>query len=418
MSTVYVNLNCERCRELYSIRRDSYYHRKSKGRPNLCDKCRKIKYKKDMSNWHKNLTEEEKQQRYDNISSKWKENWQNKTKEEKDKLINHLHEGRDNYYSNLTDEERERDSKRRRAVTKAMWENCSPEEKERRIHELHEGKRRYYESLSEEEKQAWIQKMCDGFKAWRENMTEEEKRRESEERRAIWFAMSEEDKYRILNTLKTSWEKWYTNLSEKDKKNKINKFKKFWDNMTPEKFEEWAWSQAEGTSEFYKSVRIPLNSNDAKFAEDLHVLNIDYEWQYYNKTIYPNFSKLFPKNQGIYGKNVSPFHSWDFLIKTKQGNILVDIDGSVHTLEKYRHIAKDGHDMGAKIQFNDSQRPYQTDGLEAYVIQAHDDLLCDNTKVIRLEYGSDKTTSMTYKDFLNILQFMNMSDKEIKEIKK
>ena len=413
MSTVYVNLNCEKCGELYSIRRDSYYHRKSKGRPNLCDKCRKIKHQEDMSEWHKNLTTEEKQRRYDNFSVKWKENWQTKSQEEKDKLLNHLQEGRDNYYANLTDEERERENERRRMVTRNMWSECSPEEKERRIKLLHEGKRRYYESLSDEEKQVVIQKLCNGFKVWRENMSREERIKESEERRAIWLAMSEEEKKKALDMLHNSWQRWYSNLNEEDKRKKIEKFKDFWNDMTIEKFEQWAWNQAEGNSNFYKSMNIPLNSNDALFADDLDRLNIKYEWQYHNQTVYPGFYELFPENIGINGMRVSPYHSWDFLVKTKQKDILVDVDGSIHNMRKGLSLAKGGYDVGAKIQFNDSQRPYQTDGLDAYVIKAIHDKIKDDTKVIRLIPGSKNVNYMTYKEFLNILQFMNIIEIEI-----
>ena len=91
--------------------------------------------------------------------------------------------------------------------------------------------------------------------------------------------------------------------------------------------------------------------------------------------------------------------------------ILIDIDGSIHKLEQSKWIV-DGFDVGGYIQFNDSQRPYQTDGLDAYIIQCYDDKLTNDTKVLHLQTNKE----MSYKDFINEIKFLNYSKKEIRKI--
>ena len=437
--TVYVDLKCDRCGAPYSIRRDSYYHRKEKGRPNLCNVCRKDKHSQDIINWHSNLSQEERDARYENISNKWKENWNSKTDEEKAKALEALNEGKEKYYANLTEEEKNKRNEERRIVSQNMWANRSEEEKERIVNAMHEGKKEYYDSLSQEEKDAKIEKLCNGFRNWRDNMTDEEKAKESEERRARWYAMSDEKRERSLKIMQEEWRKWYNSSSEEERKVRIDHMTEglrewyssldeegrkrhkescmeYWNNLTPDGFLEWVKKQQDGISEYINKIGIPQNVLELEFRNTLHVLGIPHKWQYHSEIIDPGFNNAFPKNP-ITGGKVSPFHNWDFLLETKQGNVLIDIDGWIHHIGPGRYISSRGVDEGAIVKFNDAQRPYQTDGMEAYVISANYDKLDDNAKVFQVDAEKKKLkTPMEYKQFLRILQFMNMSDKDKKFI--
>ena len=98
---------------------------------------------------------------------------------------------------------------------------------------------------------------------------------------------------------------------------------------------------------------------------------------------------------------LDPTHFWDFMISTREGRVLVDVDGSVHDP---RHTAN-------KItHFNDSKRPYQTDGLPAYIVQCYDDKLTDNTPVLNLKTGD----VVTLRQWISIISWMNMTDAEKK----
>ena len=56
-------------------------------------------------------------------------------------------------------------------------------------------------------------------------------------------------------------------------------------------------------------------------------------------------------------------------------------------------------------KFRDSQRPYQTDGLDAYIIKCYDDNLTDNTPVINIETKE----SMTFQTFIYIIMWMKIA---------
>ena len=415
MTTAYVDLNCEKCGTPYTIRRDSYYHRKSKGRPNLCGKCRKVKHQSDMSEWHANLTEEQKEQRGKQQGIKWRENWNNKSEEERNKLLETLYEGRDNHEASMSEEERNKRNEERRIISQNMWANRSEEERERIVNAMHEGKKNYYDNLSEEERADKIKKLCEGFKNWRENMTEEDKAKESEARRARWFAMSAEEQRRSLDTLHREWKAWYSNLNEEEMKEYRNSIHKYWENMTQEGFIEWINRREEGITQYYKDMDGPKNLAELMFASMLDEFKIDYEWQYLSKKIHPLFTIKFPNNP-VLNRRVSPFHRWDFLVKTRHGEVLVDVDGSIHDVGN-KYITRYGAKIKELMMFNDNKRFYQTDGKMAYVVKVPNDVLQLNSPVMEIDSKNMCIKSlMEYKDFLLILKFMNFTDKEIRDI--
>ena len=65
-----------------------------------------------------------------------------------------------------------------------------------------------------------------------------------------------------------------------------------------------------------------------------------------------------------------------------------------------------------RIDFNDSKRPYQTDGLAAYIVQAYDDTLDNSVKVKDVKTGE----IITFHQLMSILNFNNLSEKDRKAI--
>ena len=88
------------------------------------------------------------------------------------------------------------------------------------------------------------------------------------------------------------------------------------------------------------------------------------------------------------------------------------IDGSIHDPNKISHDVTyfDGRKISLSdlIAFNDSQRVYQTDNLNAYVIQCYDDKLTDNTPVVKINTGE----IINFKSLIGILTFESMTERE------
>lgn len=66
------------------------------------------------------------------------------------------------------------------------------------------------------------------------------------------------------------------------------------------------------------------------------------------------------------------------------------------------------------VEFNDSKRQYQTDGLPVYIVKCLDDNLSDKTPVVNLDTGE----ITTFKSFIAILRFINMNNKERRDVVK
>ena len=370
-----------------------------------------------MSNWHAGLTEEQKEQRGKQQGINWKKNWNNKSEEEQKELLQTLNEGRENYVANMTDEERVRVSEIRRINTQNRWDNMSDEEREKQVAMLQEARNNYYESLSDEEKEARLNKLNEGFRNWRENMTDEDRARESAERKARWNKMTDAEKQKSLEVLHQEWTRWYNNMTDEEKKEYRKSVNKHWEEMTEEEFIEWTNKREEGITKMYEEMDKPQNVVELEFAADLDRYGINYEWQYLSKVIHPEFNKLFPHNP-VLDRRVSPFHRWDFIVITKHGDFLVDVDGSFHDIGN-RYITKFGSKIRSLIRFNDSKRFYQTDGKNAYIIQAFNDQIGPETPVFVVDGRTNAIRSkMTYSQFITSIRFMNFSDEEIKEIMK
>ena len=206
---------------------------------------------------------------------------------------------------------------------------------------------------------------------------------------------------------------WYYNLSdeERDKYNqsKTNWSKDFWNNLSGDNLNEWI-SKRCADDKFL----VPRSENEINLAEILNRSKIRYELHKYNKTKHPDFDKLFPYNKVTGAKIVIPYHQWDFLIHTASKDIFVDIDGSMHIVKDFTIHYYTGIDINIRDvqEYNDSQRPYQTDGLDAYVIQCYDDKLTDTTPVTNVITNE----KMKFSELMAIIRFMDASKDDIQTI--
>ena len=94
-----------------------------------------------------------------------------------------------------------------------------------------------------------------------------------------------------------------------------------------------------------------------------------------------------------------------FFINTKQKDIFIDIDGSIHDESQTNRIVtfmnKQKGYLSDKQLFDDSQRKYQTDGLDAYIIQCYADILDSNSKIMNIY---DENDIMNLEEFINIIK--------------
>ena len=304
------------------------------------------------------------------------------------------------YWANLSDEEREKDSLRR----KKLWEERKLSgEAQRILDAMHAGHDRWYESLSPEERyQRWCF-MDSGRDVWWSGLTPEQKAehmKHPHEGFRIWFqSLSEEAKRDFMGPL------WEGN-------------RKFWGNMTKADYQAWRIAFNKGYQEYIRRVdpkgrNVEPNKNEVEFMDRMKMANIEFIFQYPSVQVHPDFNKLFPNNPVTGADLVDPTHMWDFLLQTRDGDVLVDVDGSMHFKDTYSKIhpytQKEYRELDYK-QFNDSQRPYQTDGLPAYAVLCYDDRLTDQTAVVNITTGEKQT----FYQWLSCMQFRNLTDAEKK----
>ena len=209
-----------------------------------------------------------------------------------------------------------------------------------------------------------------GYRKWFSSLTDDMKLAISEKHKNCWANRSDEERVRLFELLKS---------------NSIS----YWRNISSERFNDWDLKSAIGRASANTKPTITETEFMNRLAIDCNMKpNKDYKFQYTSKLIHPEFSKLFPINPISDNNRVSPYHVWDIIIYKESGNILVDIDGSHHSIPPGIWIdSKTGIDVGLYHQFKDGQRFYQTDGLDAYVVKCYDDNLNNDTEVISLHSG-------------------------------
>ena len=327
--------------------------------------------------------------------------YENRPEEDKKAFIESQIAHIKDYWANLSQEERDDDSKRRKGLWKKRKETG---EADFILSRLKEGRANWWNSLTEEQQRAEILRLGHVSKENWDSMTPEElvEYKNSQRLKGIkrWDKIPKSKRKELLKPLREANEE-------------------FWKNMTPEEFVEWSKKMKTGYNQYLNEVNpysgspTRLSVPELMFVNKIKLERLDYEFQHLNTKIHPDFFKLFPINK-MTGGYENPYHSWDFVIHTKDSDVLVDVDGSIHFKDTFVRTLSDGRqvkELDIK-QYADSKRPYQTDGLPAYVILSINDRIEDNTAVKNITNG----TIMTFKAFMALLSFMNSTDAEKREI--
>jgi len=371
--------------------------------------------------------------------------WSNHSEEVKEKRSEKLSKSHTEHWDAMSEDERQRRSKMLRKYNDEYWENCNEEDMKVRSDKLSGSLKEYWNNLSEEEKIIKVDTLNAGARKWWDSLTPEEKEAHNDKIRDYYANMSTEDKKSLSDRIKSYWQglsqeamdkvsmraskhftEYYKNLSD-EVRSEISKrvsdhFKNYWsnltdeerqliserysrqakdqwDSMTPEQYEDWDSKRISGYAKYLD--KSPLSRNESAFAELLNVHTILFEAGHYNISKHKDFDDMFPSNPVTGSQRISPYHCWDFLVN---GNTLIDIDGSIHDPNQtnYDVTIPNGNKvlMSDYIQFKDSQRPYQTDDMDGYVVLCYDNNLIDDTLVLSFQTGE----IITVKQLIVLLQ--------------
>ena len=430
---------CERCGKVYHLSTGSVYRKLKENTPYLCKECMKEHKSEKSKSYYNNLTEEEKELN----TTKRKQAWLDKPEEEKQKQLNRLHNDQQNWWNNLLEDEKINHMKPARDGHKIYLENTSHEELSAKA-KGGEGFIKYWNNLSDEERAFHLKRMHDGQRVYLDNMTSEEHKKISERMRKNnlkrWEHMSQEEKDSVIRSLKKGLKEYYDNLSEEDRyrraKTMSENIKSYWNNLSEEERKELTQINSERIRSYWNNinrdqkemliVKTSIEKNNSSsytdtelsFSNILNSNNINYQYQYLSKIKHSEFDKLFPYNPFSDSDFILPYHSWDFILYLRDKEVLVDIDGSIHDKNRTNGIVtgskNNKYNLSEFIQFKDSQRPYQTDGMEAYVVKAYSDKIEDDTIVQNVKTNEE----IKFKDFLNTLLFDNLTEKEAKAMLK
>lgn len=332
-----------------------------------------------------------------------------------------------------THEEKEALLKKRNAAIKKGWANQSADEKkkisdDRTIAWSNDDKRK--EDLKKRLMQRWSnasendkKRQGDILGKGRDQYWMDPKHRElhSERARKKWYAQSIEEQERILKAALEGIRAYYANespeLREERMRSKSANMKNWWNSLTKEEFESHMKKYQMGMRGYFDKLGShEPNRNENSFIEILRKHWIEFDYVYYSKIKHPDFDKLFPSNPIRPGVRILPYHAWDFIIHCINKDILVDVDGSIHDKNSASNEVHDRYGnkfvLYEYVQFNDSQRPYQTDGMDAYIVECYDDTMSDETIVKNIH--TDEKQNL--KDFIMYLVWESLPEKEKKEL--
>lgn len=381
---------CTKCGNAFHLGEDGYYGRIRKNISfDLCPACLKSK---NAIEQFKSMTVDQKQSLNNQRSKSHLEHWKNVSNEWKHNRNQKISDG----YKNMSDNEKEKISKIRTESNLNYWASLSEEDKSYRSKVNSEAQLIYNGKLSKEDLAHRGKLISDGHAKRSDSEKLTTSKKQSIAHKKYLATLSEEELSQRIKPMLDGFAEYIKNESPDEKQRRIDKMKEYVKNESMEQFASSCYNRAVGIA---KSIK---GKTEYSFANDLSMYGLSYEWGYVNQIIHPDFHKIFPTNP-ITNSRVSPYHAWDF----KVANILIDIDGSEHTIQPKEFITKGGIDVGSIIQFNDSQRPHQTDGMQWYIIQAYNDKLSNDTKIL----GSSGKF-ITYRDLLTILQFYNTKKKE------
>jgi hypothetical protein len=266
-----------------------------------------------------------------------------------------------------------------------------------------------YANRSDEDKIIVFQNKSKGQKLRYENETQDDILKRVQKRKSTMENKSDEEKNIILNHMIESQKMRASKETDLQKKQKVDRWKESMNNRSnsqiilTSKKRKLSWNN-KSLNDYFNIIfnrsitkrnnpNIKRTNTEEIFIKDLRALGlfpgITYDSYYVNHIQSPEFYELFPKNNP-YTKSINCwFHEWDFIIYGKYDNILVDIDGSIHNMNRRKNektlTAKKGqYKLSELYKFYDSQRPYQTDGMNTYIIEAYNKLDYE-TKVLNLQ---------------------------------
>ena len=326
--------------------------------------------------------------------------YNSKPQEEKDAFVEKQRQRSKEYWKNRTAEEVEADSQRRKDLWKVRKETGADKHI---LDAMHKAQLEWYASLSDEEKALQIIHMNEAKEEWRKNASQEEL-----------------DRINALAKAATQ-RRWDNQTPEERKESMTNIHEgcmKFWENMTQEEYTERILRAAklrlENISwEDHYYLGIKKKTSTGIEISFMNKINLQFVLEYPNIIIPDDFFKKFPVNPYTEKGLVYPIHSWDFRVHTRDSDIFVDIDGPMHLRESFdkMYFNRSFNEFEYK-KWKDSQRPFQTDRLPAYVIYCPDDQLTDQCDVENIATGEH----MTFVALKALLIFMNASDEERREI--
>ena len=319
------------------------------------------------------------------------------------------------YHAGLSDEERQvhnknisvgwlsRSEEQKKATSEIrikIHEDRSTEDKNTISRKISESLKEYHNQMSIEQKEQWAQSISDGMKEYILSLTEDEKNE-------------------YIRPITDYWKNVTLNERHEIYKQRSEFMKSYWKNMSVDEFNDWSVRRAIAYNEYIDNLDKIPNRNENTFIDHLNQSQIEYKYHgYKNTTVDEAFHDMFQCNPITGSKFVNCAHSWDFIISTSKSSILIDVDGSIHdptkAQSKVTHFNGTEFKLSDNIQWNDSKRPYQTDGLDAYVVMCYDDNLTDDTPVLSFQTGE----IMNVKQLISILQLDSMTKKEIKKLLK
>ena len=394
----------------------------------------KIIHSKNRKNYWSKISLKDRRKMLSKATNVSIKNYNNLSENEKKIRLQPFRDGHKKHFENMTDEEKKLHSELRREIQLQFWDNLTDEEYIEQCIKTSEGQKNRISNMSKEERMKHNEILHNNHMKWRAKLTPEDIELLLQPARIgykKWYnSLSEEEKEIINKNKSDKMILYHKNMSIEEKDRLNRKYKDHWGNMTVEEYNmicenrKQIWKNKSLDSKdniihinlLNRSSNIEYTNTELEFINILNLNNIEFISQYTNETIYPDFHKLFPNNPVTESDYTSPYHAWDFKISTLQKDILVDIDGSIHNPNKTNsYVSRNGKQFSLIdfIQFNDSKRPYQTDGLDAYIIKCYNDNLYDKDVIVS---NVQTNKDMNLNEFITLLNSYNMNDNEIKEM--
>ena len=267
-----------------------------------------------------------------------------------------------------------------------------------------------WNGMSESDQQSMIQKLSDGKVKYWDDVSH--RKYHSERARKKWYEQSPQDRERILAALEKGRIEFNQNITPEQRaailKKQSESMKQYWAHLSPDERDERLASLHSGLKEEFDHLNIMPNRNEQVLIKILDDNNIQYEFVWYNRVKHPEFDRMFPVNPAKPSSTISPFHAWDFRIRIGDTFILLDVDGSIHDPLKTANSVTDGSGnkfiLSDYIQFKDSQRPYQTDGLDAYILRAYDNNITAKSQLVQISSNN----TCTLDSFISKLRWLSL----------